>query len=573
MKKLISVPLLLASGLAMSGCGLLPWSITAQVPTSSSVHQGDASGSNQEDQFIRVIPQGPRKGMNAMQVVQGFLDASAAAEADHSVARDYLTPEAAARWTPDSGVQVFRGTPELTLVGTSVLFTAPLEGKIAENGNYAIAQGEKTLSAKFSLVRQDGQWRIEQLPQGLELSTIDVQRAYRSLSAFYFNPQFNTLVPDARMIAVPGHGLATGLVKALLAGPNDWLAPAVRNAFALGVGLNFGNVPIENGIANVDLTADAGFATDETRRAMAQQIVWTLRQVPEVRAVAITSGGQVFALPSVPYPIPRDQWPQIDPSGLQPGASAVVASWTGVLQLNRQSSSRLAGNPSVANSALTKVVSNMTAGMLAGIDVLGRVWSTTVDSNPTWARLPITRAVQWLDFDPSGGLWIWDEAGGLAVWDAPGPLKSIQIQGLPAGSTVIKAVPSRDGSRVALVVRAGRNTSLYLARIEQDVETNARTISEPIKLARSVSSVTDVDWSGANSLALIGRSDTGVLQVFDLDLALGALVAQGGPDGPDSIASAPGLPVLISAKDGLIYQLDAGSWTARLNAWSPAYPS
>ena len=573
MKKLTFAPLLLASGLMLSGCGLVPWSVTAQVPTDSSVQQGDASGSDQQDQFIRVIPQGPRTGMTAVQVVQGFLDASAAAEADHAVARDYLTSEAAARWLPDAGVQVFKGTPELTLTGTNVLFSAPLVGKISEKGNYTITQGANTLSAKFSLVREEGQWRIDQLPQGLELSVVDMQRAYRSLSVFYFNPQLNTLVPDSRMIAVPGNGLATGLIEALLAGPNEWLAPAVRNAFALGVGLNFRNVPIENGVARVDLTADAGLATDETRRQMAQQIVWTMRQVPEVRAVAITAGGQIFSIPGVPYPIPRDQWPQIDPSGLESGASAIVASWSGVLQLNRLSSVRIAGNPNVTNSALVQVVSNKNGGMLAAIDVLGRVWSTTVDASPTWSQLPIARAVQWLDFDPSGGLWIWNEANGLAVWDAPGPLKSLPVQGLPQGSTVIKAVPSRDGSRVALIARSGKNTSLYLARIVQNIETNARTISEPIRLARSVSGLVDVDWSGANSLALVGRLGAGVLQVFDFDLALGSLVAQGGPDGPDSIASAPGLPVLVSAKNGLIYQLDAGSWTSRLNAWSPSYPS
>jgi hypothetical protein len=211
--------------------------------------------------------------------------------------------------------------------------------------------------------------------------------------------------------------------------------------------------------------------------------------------------------------------------------------------------------------------------MLAAIDVLGRVWSTTLDSNPTWSQLPITRAVQWLHFDPSGGLWIWNEMSGLAVWDAPGPLKPIPVQGLPAGATVIKAVPSRDGSRVALVTRSGTNTSLYLARIIQDVETSARIISAPLRLARSVNGFVDVDWSGANSVAFIARLGSGALQVFDLDLAPGTLVAQGGPDRPDSIASAPGLPVLISANNGLIYQLDAGSWTSRLNAWSPSYPS
>ena len=573
MRKQLLIVGAFASSLLLSGCGLLPWSLTAQVPTSSSVQEGNASGANSDDQFIRVIPQAPRRNMTASQLVQGFLDASAASESDHSVARMYLTSEAAAAWEPKSGVQVFKGTPELTSVGTTVVFNAQLEGQISKSGNYSINQDGKQLNAKFSLIRDNGEWRISALPQGLELSTVDVQRAYRDLSVYFFNPQFSTLVPDSRMIAVPGDGLAAGLMQALLAGPSEWLAPAVKDAFPFGVGLNFNRVPIENGVATVDLTADATFASDAARREMAQQIVWTLRQVPEIRAVTITAGGQALSVQGVPNPIPRDQWPEIDPSGLAQGTQAIVAKWTGVYQLTRIGTSRLAGVPPVANSAFTQVVTNKSSGMLAGLDVLGRVWSTPLDSNPTWSKLPITQAIQWIEFDPLGGLWMRDISGGLLVWDAPGPLKSIRTIGLGAGASVLKAVPSRDGTRAALIVQRGKTSMLYLARIEQAVDTGKRTLTGPIRIAGSVGAVIDVDWSSANSLAFIGRNGPGALQAFDVDLALGTLVPQGGPDKPDAIAAAPGLPVLVSAKDGLIYQFDAGAWSSRLNAWSPSYPS
>ncbi|MDP2014014.1 MAG: LpqB family beta-propeller domain-containing protein, partial [Actinomycetota bacterium] len=149
----------------------------------------------------------------------------------------------------------------------------------------------------------------------------------------------------------------------------------------------------------------------------------------------------------------------------------------------------------------------------------------------------------------------------------------ITVTGLPPGASLVKAVPSRDGTRAALILRKSGTTSVYLARIEQDVETDRRVISGARAYAPSATGVLDVDWSSANSLAFIGRTGNGDLQAFDLDLASGALTPQGGPDEPETIAAAPGLPVLIAAADGVVYQLDAGTWTVRAPGWSPAYPS
>ncbi|MDO8732802.1 MAG: LpqB family beta-propeller domain-containing protein [Actinomycetota bacterium] len=573
MKALRIATALTAVGLLLSACGVLPWSVTAQVPEGGSIQQGDASAANREDQFIRVIPQSPRKGMTPAEIVQGFLDASAAFENDHEVARQFLTQLSGNAWDPNAGVRVFKGAPDLVSNGPVVRFAAPLAGEISRRGTYQLANANATLNAEFTLEKQSDEWRIAKLPQGLELSTVDVARAFRPLSVYYFNPQYSTLVPDVRMIPVPGNGVATGLIQALLDGPDPWLAPAVKTAFPLGVGLNFDFVGVNSGVAKVDLTADALFASDSVRLVMAQQIVGTLRQLSDVSAVSITSGGQLLTIPGVPYPIPRDEWPSIDPSGLDPGAEAVFANAGGVSKLAKGQAQQIVGYPTSANSAFTQVVVNRSGGLLSGVDALGRVWSALIETNTTWSKLPITRAIQWLEFDANGGLWVWDPFNGLAVWDAPGPIKDISVTGMPYGATLVKAVPSRDGARAALIIRKSGTTSVYLARIERNVETNVRVISGLRPFSPTATGVLDLDWSSANSLAFIGRIGNGDVQAFDLDLASGALAPQGGPENPESIAAAPGLPVLIAAKNGLIYQLDAGTWTVRTPGWSPAYPS
>ena len=216
------------------------------------------------------------------EVVQGFLDASASFDGGHAVARQYLTAEASADWETNSGVTVYDGVPALSELGSAVVMAVREAGTIAENGRYEVKGPAAEFRTTFDLTKVDGEWRIDDLPKGLLLSQSDVDRAFRSFSVYFFNPAFETLVPDPRMVPVIGPGLATTLVRRLVAGPSDWLQPAVRTGFPAGVRLNIDSVPIEAGVARVDLTANAREADDSTRQALSQQIVWTLRQLPDV---------------------------------------------------------------------------------------------------------------------------------------------------------------------------------------------------------------------------------------------------------------------------------------------------
>lgn len=291
------IMVLVAASLALAGCGNVPQAFTAQVPTSGPIQQGAQVSGNSVDQFIRVIARPPRPDMTAPEIVQGFLDASASFDGDHAVARQYLTADASERWDSSSGVVVYEGAPSLQESGPNIRFSAAQAGVIGPSGRYQVEAPGTEATTTFGLVETDEGLRIDRLPNGLLLSQNDVDRAFRSYALYFFDPTFQILVPDSRMIPVIGPGLATTLVRRLLEGPNEWLRPAVRTGFPDGVNLNIDAVLIDGGVAQVDLDASAQLADDSSRQALSQQLVWTLRQLPDVQAVSITSAGQPLFVP------------------------------------------------------------------------------------------------------------------------------------------------------------------------------------------------------------------------------------------------------------------------------------
>ena len=135
-------------------------------------------------------------------------------------------------------------------------------------------------------------------------------------------------------------------------------------------------------------------------------------------------------------------------------------------------------------------------------------------------------------------------------------------------------MPSRDGTRVALLVESGPRTNVYLGRIVR-TSSSARVgiaVQAPIRVESRLVEVVDVAWSSADSLAVLGSESAGALQVVEVNLGRGSLAPQGAPEGPVSLAAAPGLPTLVAAADGVVYDNTTGSWSSRVNATSPTYP-
>lgn len=565
--------LAVVGALVLAGCANLPGSVTAQVPTAGPIEQGEQVGVDPEGQFIRVIARGPREGMSATEIVQGFLDASASFDGGHAVARQFLTPSASATWDPNAGVQIYESTSNLTALGAAVVVTAAKAGSISTNGRLEIAAPGSEIRETFDLVRLDGQWRIDALPQGLLLSQSDVDRGFRSFAVYFFNPEFDTLVPDARLVPIVGSGLATTLVRGLVAGPSEWLLPAVRTGFPDGVKLNIDAVPVESGIARVDLTVNARAADDETRQAFSQQIVWTLRQLPDVQAVQITAGGQPLPVPGAPSPQPRDAWPAVDPNGLPPGAAGYAARANGVVRLVPTGVRAVPGGAGNGSVPLVDIAVASDSSAIAGIDAQGAVWKGRMIDGAPLIRIREAGTPTGLAFDRSDAVWVVDGELGLIAVAGDGTFEPITVTGLARRTTLIAAVPSRDGTRAALVVRRGPRTGLLLARvIRGSGGATSITVNAPVRVESDLVEVVDVAWSGANTLAVLGSTAPGSLQVFDVSIAVGTVTARGTPVDPVSLAAAPGLPTLVGAADGLVYELLAGAWIERVRGLSPTYP-
>ncbi len=566
--------LALASLLALTGCASAPTSFIAQVPTTGPIEQGQLISNTSADQFIRVIARPPQPGMTPSEIVQGFLDASASFDGDHAVARTYLTSDAAQTWSPSSGVTVYDGLPSLVEAGAAVLMSSALNGRISGIGRFTVEMPGAEVKTSFFLTQRGGEWRISQPPAGLLLSSVDVNRAYRSYSVYFFNPSFDTLVPDPRLIPVIGPGLATNLIQRLIEGPNNWLEPAVRTGFPDGVGLAVDAVTIEAGIARVNLNQSVQLANDEARVAISQQIVWTLRQLPEVVGVEILSGGAPLSVPGASNPQPRDSWPAVDPSGLSPSASGYVVTASGVLRLTPDGNFAVPGALGIEDPGVNKMAVSQDGSQFTFLNSAGEMFqSRAIIGSGINPRIEGTGA-QSIAYDGPDTLWFVDSLGRVFAMAPGGEVFPIEVVGLEDTERIRGVYPSRDGTRAILVVDRAVGSNLLMARVTRPSAANITSIvlQAPIRIESKLTEAIDVAWSSSNAITAIGSESAGALQVYEIDLSRGEVLAQGSPEDPVGVAAAPRLPTLVESADGSVYENSTGIWIVRIAGRAPSYP-
>jgi hypothetical protein len=563
----------------LTGCGMAPGSFVAQVPTNGPIEQGQLVSNTSANQFIRVIARPPRDGMTPTEIVQGFLESSASFDNNHAVARSYLTPEAAGDWDPSSGVVVYDGVPTLVEAGAAVLFSTTLSGRISSIGRYTVEDPGTQLQQSFFLAQRDGQWRINLAPNGLLLSNFDVNRAYRSFPLYFFNPSFQTLVPDARLIPVIGPALGTTLIQRLIAGPNQWLRPVVRTGFPTGVELAVDAVPIENGIARVNLTASVALANDAARVALSQQIVWTLRQLPEVQFIEILVNGTPLSVPGTASPQSRDAWPEVNPNGLPADAVGYASTDAGLVRLTSSRNISVPGDfGALQESPITKfAVSNNGKRVIASTPNGELLWGSLLIGSAFESVTPTADALvgaQSLAFDGDTTAWIVTDRGIAQTLLPTGETYEIEIIGLDQGDFVQSVIPSRDGTRAAMIVSTATGSVLLLAQVSRPTPANVTRIQllKPMRVESKLSAVTALAWSSANTISVIANETAGTLQIYEIDLGRGEIQAQGSPADPVSIAAAPGLPSLVTSADGSIYENSSQSWIVRIQGSAAAYP-
>lgn len=542
----------------------------AVIPTSGPIQQGAEVGVETTDQVIRVIARPPQADMTPTQIVSGFLQASASFEDDHAVAREYLTPEAAVMWDPSLNVSVYDGVPTIVPDGvTAVDMTATRVGSIDDEGRYEVALPGSLIEESFRMEFLDGNWRIATPPQGLLLSRSDVDRAFRAFEVYFLDPTFTTLVPDPRYFPVDGPTPATALTRALLSGPTEWLAPAVRTGFPDGTALAVNAVPVVDGVARVDLDPQVRLADEDTRRAFSAQLTWTLGQVPGVRFLDLNAGGQVLDVAGAPNPQPMDSWPGFDPNAMPEGDGPLGIVGGRVIDLNRTPPLPVPGQAGLGNPPLDGLAVSLTE-RIAALDADAGLWIGSLEPGSTLIAASVDPGQSRPSFGRGEEAWVVGPDAALRRVDPEGTAVVVPVDGLHPKAALESIAVSRDGTRAALTIRRGPRTFVMLAIIT--VREGAPRIESPVRVDNRLTTVSDVAWADDDRLIALGVEGAGAPAIFEIDISRWQVRSLGAPPGAVRVAAAPGSPVLAATDDGRIWSYTSGPWRLGPRGSSPAYP-
>ena len=281
---------LLAAMLVLSGC--------ATIPLSGSVQSGNRTDA--EDPLSTVFsPSGPTDGQSATDIVAGFIAAGTGPQDNYKVARQYLSRSFAAQWNPNARVLVHDVATSVLESEGAVQLVVPAAAEIDETGRYTELPASDPVELGFTLVEEDGQWRIAQAADGVVLLRQQFEALFAQRALYFYDPTYAFLVPDLRWFPSTADA-PTRIVEALLTGPAEPIAKSVQSAFPTGTRLTRQSVSTTAGVAEVALNDVVAAADTITRQRMKLQLtsalvggqVFTVRVSVDGRGIAIPDFGE-----------------------------------------------------------------------------------------------------------------------------------------------------------------------------------------------------------------------------------------------------------------------------------------
>lgn len=502
---------------------LLPGCV--QVPTSGpAVKIPGRQEACQSCVNVEVAP--PAAGDDPRQIVEAYLRATSNYQPNYSVAKQFLTKAAAEQWHPDEGAKIYRGSLEGD--GSRISLTGTLVGSLSKDRTYT--PQNRDLKVNFGLVKQDGEWRINEPPQGLMVAAYAFDRFYESYQV-YFVGNHSSLVPERIYLPTLGSpaNLASALMTALLSGPRDWLLPAVDTAVPAYTSLSMGSVTITNSIAEVALSDTVLPLGGLQRSLMAAQIVYTLKQASGVKGVLITVNKQPYrVMESDPTTkvIPVDGFSRdIDPVpfvngdqlyGVHRGAVSQIATTSDPAQITAIGGD-VAKDRNSVDSLAVSVNGTDLALVTKGRTVLLRAPTASGEETVLTTGLSDLLRPQ---FSRYGEIWAIGRQDGKQkmLLFPPDPdiqqdstdVTQIEVQAPVLRTGEITAFRiSPDGCRMALVRKTPTGSELGLVRIRRG-RSGEVTVDgwRPLDLSQSggvrVTRVADVAWLDAGELLALG---------------------------------------------------------------------
>ncbi|MCW2608002.1 MAG: Lipoprotein LpqB, beta-propeller domain-like protein, partial [Frankiales bacterium] len=501
MRRLLCAALAL---LLLTACGL-PLPRGVQTP-------GRVPADRAPTEEVEVLPPGPAAGADPVEIVTTFLSAQSSPVDRHAVAREFLTPEAAAKWDDEAGVQVYdpsrlvvtRPAPE------TVRVVFQLSAEVDADGVYRRVARSDTQDYRVSCAGP--RCRIAALEPGLRLDPATLVRSFVPRAVHFLAPTVPgaaTAAPHlvADLVWLPGTSLAQRLVSAVLRGPSSALEGSVQTAVPRGTALLQEVRTEPDGTVTVDLSPQVEALDPAGRERLSAQLVWTLRALGTgFTRLRLLSEGRPLVVDGSSAPQEADGWQAYDPERLRPRVPALYVAGRalrslvdGGLATSDATEGRLpvdvaASSPAGFLGLLTRRADGLVelrTGPQAG--PFGRPRLTGDLSSPSWGSgeqgLFVLRAGEVVLVPPEGS------AVRVPVDGDGRPLRAVRI--------------ARDGVRVALLVGDADRPDLLVGRVQQDAGgPRFVALREVVPTLRRV---VDVAWESGTSLVVLATFPQGVL--------------------------------------------------------------
>ncbi|MGY1693479.1 LpqB family beta-propeller domain-containing protein [Geodermatophilus sp. SYSU D00814] len=550
--------------------GLLPACST--VPSSSSPVAITEAPTRPAGE-VGIEPIGPAPDAPPEEIVRGFVDAAASTVQRHPVARDHLTPDAAATWSDETGITLVGADyATVTTDAGTVAMTGELVGTIDPRGVFTAASGTGVFTHEFALAEVGGQWRIANPPEGLVMLVPDFERLYDDLAAYFVDPTGQRVVPDPRYL-LGGEAQPTTLVQRLIDGPSPALAAGVDNALA-GVTLTRA-VTVSGSTVTVDL-AGLGDTPPAQLSQLCAQLVWTLDQLDGVSSVEIATNGDPLPLEGPPAVQRSDDWAAFSPESVPADAGGHYLDAGRLMTVDAQPAPGPAGTGAYAltaaavsadprTSALTEMVGVSVSGGTASL-LAGRYGQDLAPVMPPAGRLSVptvaaTRSEFWVVRDETTVVRV--PAGG-----SPQPVNAPTLAER-GRATALQLSP--DGVRAAVVVRNGDTSDLYVGIVVRS-DDGSVVLRDLREVVPSLGAVSDVAWRTAGRLMVLaadgGEEGVRPFLVGVDGWGLEEVPTAGLPSPPTALAAAPGQDPLVSA-GGSVWELSGGTWVTLIRGQQP----
>lgn len=278
--------------------------------------------------------------------------------------------------------------------------------------------------------------------------------------------------------------VVTSLVRVLLSGPAPYLTGAVTSAVPADTSLTRNSVPIENGVADIQLSGGSALTTAsalETER-LRTQLTQTLTNLTSVTTVRLTINDQIVAAPT----LENYREPAVNPE--------VASNIVGI------EDNRLIARATLDDTASQQTIVETSAQALVTLPAMNYTRNyyayTNTERTEMWlansnGARSVYRGTHVLApcFDHQNWLWVGEQDGSIRVIAAGQENSTAQtVTSWIEGDQLQSISIARDGSRAVLVTSAadGSNYGAWVAAIRRSADGTPTQLLDPVRLGSEI---------------------------------------------------------------------------------------